>query len=68
MYQVTNGQQGQDVKLSKEDVMVLLHNRKQKNGFAMATYEFPFMNGQLENMKAQCEKIVSLIDEELEQG
>lgn len=68
MYQVTNGQQGQNVKLSKEDVMTLLQNRKQKNGFAMATYEFPFMNSQLESMKTQCEKLISLIDSELEKG
>lgn len=68
MYQVSNGQQGEDIKLSKEDIKVLLGNRKQKNGFAMATYEFPFMNSQLESMKAQCKQIISLIEQELEKG
>jgi len=65
-YQVTNGQQGEHIQLSKEDYMALLNNRKQKNGFAMATYEFPVMNSQLEEMKTLCERIISLIDKELE--
>ena len=68
MYQITNGQEGEDVKLLKDDVLVLLQNRKQKNGFAMATYEFPFMNGQLDSMKTLCEKIISLIDKEVAKG
>jgi len=68
MYQITNGQEGEDVKLLKDDVLVLLQNRKQKNGFAMSTYEFPFMNGQLESMKTLCERIISLIDKEVAKG
>lgn len=68
MYQITNGQQGEDVKLSKADFTALLKNRKHKNGFAMATYEFPFMNGELEEMKILCKKIISLIDKELAKG
>jgi hypothetical protein len=65
MFQVTNGQQGEDVQLSKADVAALLKNRKHKNGFAMATYEFPFMNSELEEMKSLCERIISFIDNEL---
>jgi len=68
MYQVTNGQQGEHVQLSKTNFIALLKNQKQKNGFAMATYEFPFMNSQLEEMKRLCEKIISLIDKELAKG
>jgi hypothetical protein len=65
MYQVTNGKQGEDVQLSKTDVAALLKNRKHKNGFAMATYEFPFMNTELEEMKILCKNIIQLIDKEL---
>ena len=68
MYQVTNGQQGEHVKLSKADFELLLKNKKHKNGFAMATYEFPFMNGELEEMKTLCKKIILLIDNELSKG
>jgi len=65
MYQVTDGQQGEHVQFSKEDMTALLQSRKHKNGFAMATYEFPFMNSELEAMKSLCEKIISFIDIEL---
>ena len=65
-YQVTNGQAGEHVSLPKENYETLLKNIKQKNGFAMATYEFPFMNSQLEEMKNMCEKIITLINSELE--
>ena len=65
MYQVSNGQQGENVQLAKAEVADLLKNRKHKNGFAMATYEFPFMNSELEAMKTLCENIISLIDKEL---
>jgi len=34
----------------------------------MATYEFPFMNTELEKMKPLCKKIILLIDKELTKG
>jgi len=67
-YQLSNGQQGEHVNLSKEDFESLLKNKKHKNGFAMATYEFSFMNSQLEGMKTLCDKIITLIDKELDRG
>jgi len=66
LYQVTNGRQGENVQLSKAGVTALLKNKKHKNGFAMATYEFPFMNSKLEEMKDLCNKIISFIDQELD--
>lgn len=65
---MTQGQQGEHIKLSEEDFKKLLENRKHKNGFAMATYEFQFMNSQLEEMKTMCKKIISLINKELSKG
>lgn len=67
-YHITQGQQGENVKLSTEDFKELLRNRKHKNGFAMATYELSFMNSQLEGMKSLCNRIVILIDKELDKG
>lgn len=67
-YQVTQGQQGEHIDLSEEDFKKLLENRKHKNGFAMATYEFPFMNSQMEEMKTMCKTIISLINKELSKG
>ncbi len=67
-FQFSNGQQGENVKLSGKDFNQLLKNRKQKNGFAMAVYEFSVMNNQLERMKSLCKKLISLIDQELERG
>ena len=67
-YQVTGGQAGEYVELPPANYQNLLKDLKQKNGFAMATYEFPFMNSQLEEMKLLCSKIIGFIDEELEKG
>jgi len=67
-YQISNGQQGENVKLSGKDFNELLKDRKQKNGFAMAIYEFSFMNDQLEGMKSLCNKIILLVDQEFDGG
>ena len=67
-FQATRGQAGENVQLPETNYTELLKNLKHKNGFAMATYEFPFMNGQLEGMKRLCLKIMDLIDQELSKG
>ncbi len=67
-YLASNGQEGEHFRLPKSNFEALLKNLKQKNGFAMATYEFPFMNSELEEMKTLCKKIISLIDTELSKG
>lgn len=67
-YQVTQGQQGENVKMSKEDYDKLLKSRRQKNGFAIATYEFSSMSSQLDGMKNLCEELISHIDKELALG
>jgi hypothetical protein len=43
----------------------MLNDTKQKNGFVMAIYEFTVMNGQLQQMKGMCQKLIQLIDDEL---
>ena len=67
-YQVTKGQVGERFELPMSNFTELLKSLKHKNGFAMATYEFPFMNSQLEEMKGLCEKIIASINAELEKG
>jgi len=67
-YQLTDGQDGEQGTLSRAHFEALLKNVKHKNGFAMATYELPFMNGQLAEMKALCLNIISLIDQELNES
>jgi hypothetical protein len=64
-YQLTNGQEGVHLELPKTNYDALLKDLKQKNGFAMASFEFTFMNAQLEEMKVMCKKIISSIDQEL---
>lgn len=59
---------GEHVELPDSNYKTLLKDLKQKNGFAMATNEFPFMNIQLEEMKALCNEIISLKDKELAKG
>ncbi len=64
-YQMTDGKQGEHFELPRSNYDALLKDLKQKNGFAMATYEFAFMNAQLEGMKALCTRIIATIDQEL---
>ena len=43
-YQVSNGQAGENIELSRKNYETLLKDIKQKNGFVMAVYEFSVMN------------------------
>ena len=64
-YQVSNGQAGENIELSRTNYEVLLKDIKQKNGFVMAVYEFSVMNAQFNEMKEICNSIITLIDNEL---
>ncbi len=64
-YRMSNGQAGEDVELPREQYEMMLKDIKQKNGFVMAVYEFSAMNVQLEKMKAMCQDLILLIDEEI---
>ena len=64
-YQVSNGQAGENIELSRTNYEVLLKDIKQKNGFVMAVYEFSVMNAQFNEMKEICNPIITLIDNEL---
>lgn len=65
-YQVTGGQAGENVALPRANYEAMLQDIKQKNGFVMAVYEFSVMNAQFEEMKAVCNSIIEMIDNELE--
>lgn len=65
MYQVSDGTMGERRELSKVQFDKMLNDTKQKNGFVMAIYEFTVMNGQLQQMKGMCQKLIQLIDDEL---
>ncbi len=64
-YQVSNGQAGENLELSKTNYETMLKDIKQKNGFVMANYEFSVMNAQFNEMKTMCNSIIILIDNEL---
>ncbi len=64
-YQVSNGQAGEDVQLPRANFELMLKDLNQKNGFVMATYEFSFMNQQLEVMKTISEGLITLIETEI---
>lgn len=65
MYDVSNGQVGENAEIPRENFEILLKDTKHKNGFVMAVYEFTIMNGQLERMKDMSEKLIELIVKEL---
>jgi hypothetical protein len=64
-YQVTNGQAGENVALSRENYEAILKNMKHKNGFVMAVYEFEVMNSQLNEMKDLCNSMIELINKNI---
>lgn len=68
MYDLSNGQAGEDLELPREDFEILLQDIPHKNGFVMAVYEFTVMNGQLSAMKEMSEKLISMIDREIKAG
>lgn len=65
-YQVTKGQAGENVTLSRANYEAMLKDIKHKNGFVMAVYEFSIMNSQFNEMKDLCNSIIGLINKELE--
>jgi hypothetical protein len=65
-YKVTNGSMCEDRDLSQQEFDNMLKDNKQKNGFVMAAYEFSAMNSQFRQMKLMCNKLIVLIDHELE--
>ena len=64
-YQVTNGQAGENVALPRSNYEAMLKDLKQKNGFVMAVYEFTVMNTQLSRMKTMSERLIAMIDDEI---
>lgn len=64
-YQVSNGQAGENIELPRANYEAMLKDIKQKNGFVMAVYEFSVMNGQFNEMKAMCNSLIELIDDEM---
>ncbi|PWK17763.1 DUF6090 family protein [Xanthomarina spongicola] len=68
MYDVSNGQAGENTEIPRENFETLLKDTKHKNGFVMAVYEFTVMNGQLATMKNMSEELIQLIDKELKKG
>lgn len=64
-YTVTNGAMGERRELSKAKFKALLQDTIQKNGFVMASYEFTVMNQMFEQLKAMCQNLIELIDQEL---
>jgi Family of unknown function (DUF6090) len=65
VYRATNGQQGRSSKIKSDDLKLMLSDLKQKNGFVMATFELSVIKEQLEQMKTSSEKLIQLVDDEI---
>jgi len=63
-YQVTQGQQGEDVPLNKELFSGILNSLEHKNGMVMAVAEFGNMLMRFGEMKAMALELIQLIDQE----
>jgi hypothetical protein len=66
-YQMTQGQAGSEDELPRQQFDNMLKDTLQKNGFVMAVYEFSVMNQQLAEMKAKCDELIVLIQEEIQE-
>jgi len=64
-YQVSKGQEGENVTLTQKEFEPYFDNIKLKNGFAMAVLEFEVINSQLIAMKELSESLIQLIDREI---
>ncbi len=64
IYNVTNGQAGENREIPRANFETILKDLEHKNGFVMADYEFTVMNGQLREMKTMSEDLIKLIDKE----
>ncbi len=65
-YHLTNGQIGSKLPLKRSQFEAMLLDLKQKNGFAMAIFEFETMNEHFEAMKQMSKALIQLIDKEIE--
>lgn len=66
MYYASNGAIGDNRDLPEAEFNEMLKDTKQKNGFVMAVYEFTVMNQMFNEMKIMCQKLIELIDREVE--
>jgi len=64
-YQVSNGQIGKNIPISKIEINKMLNDLIQKNGFVMAEFEFTALKSQFQNMKKICEDAIELINAEI---
>ena len=67
-YNVSNGQEGENIELNADHFKEYLKEIKLKNGFAMTVLEFGVLNGELEEMKQLSETLIEAIDKELKLG
>ena len=67
-FQVSNGQAGKDMALTRRYYKEFLKSVKIKNGFIMTVLEFGIMNGQMQEMRGMSQTLISLIDAELRKG
>ena len=65
LFQVTGGQQGEDVPLDQQHFRGILNSLEHKNGMAMAVVEFGNMLGRFGEMKAMANQLIEMIDQEL---
>ena len=64
-YQLSNGKQGENVQPSVEQSRILLDDLGYKNSFVLSNYNNQLIIGGLEEILEKTDKLIDLIDEEL---
>ena len=67
-YRVTGGASGLDAILRPEAFDAYFKSVMLKNGFTMTILEFQTMNAQMQELKAKCQDLVAIIDEDIKAG
>ena len=64
-YRVSQGQAGRDVTLPKQQFDVFFNTMAIKNGFTFTILEYEILNQHMDNMISMTDKLIALIDQEL---
>jgi hypothetical protein len=65
LYQITDGQAGENMTLSRTDFEAILENQRFKNGFVLAVFNNSLLIQRLTEMKEKIQQLIVMIDREI---
>ena len=65
LFQITDGQAGENLKLSRTDIDVILENQRFKNGFVLSIFNNGLLIQRLNDMYEKIQQLIVLIDRDI---